>query len=280
MIKNVLNFRVYKILLVILFSFHVHSASKYSIPDLSISHLVIGESVESQFDPQNIKLLVWNIYKGQKKNWSKDFISLAPKADLLLLQEGYLNPVFQEVLYFLGIYQFEFGISFVYEEEGSVPTGTALGSKVRPFHSGLLRSKDLEPVIDTPKTITYGFYPLKGISEKMLVLNIHALNFTSQESFERQILDACELIKTHKGPVVFAGDFNTRTKNRLKFLRDQLQPLGLKELAFVDDDRMTFMGNPLDHVFVRSFLVRDSRVLKSIESSDHKPLYIELSLDR
>lgn len=54
---------------------------------------------------------------------------------------------------------------------------------------------------------------------------------------------------------------------------------GLKEVSFQQDDRMTVMGNPLDHVFVRYFKVKEARVLPEIETSDHKPIYLELMLD-
>lgn len=254
--------------------------SKYSIPDMSESHLVIGEPSAVALDPQSIKILVWNIYKGQRENWSKDFTILAEKADLLLVQEGYLNPLMQEVFYYLRFFRFDFGISFLYQEEGGIPTGTTVGSKVKPFKSGLLRTVDTEPLIGTPKTITFGYYPITGFNKKVLVLNIHGLNVTKQEALERQILSANEIIAKHDGPVIFAGDFNTRTKNRMKFLRSKMQEVGLQELTFLDDDRMSFMGNPLDHVFVRNFSAKEARVLPSIESSDHKPIYLELRLEK
>ncbi len=275
--KNILFLT--SVIIPLFLNYFIWAGQKYTIPDMAKSHIVIGESSQKSLDKQSIKLLVWNIYKGQKEHWSRDFLELAVKADLLLIQEGYLTPVMQEVMYLLGLYRFDFGISFIYEEDGGIPTGTTIGSKVRPSLSGLLRSKDLEPVIDTPKTITFGYYPVAGSQEKILVLNIHALNFTKQEAFERQIIDACNFLSQYKGPVIFAGDFNTRTKNRMKFLNEQMSALGLKELTFVDDDRMSFMGNPLDHVFVRGLSEKHAIVLPRIESSDHKPMYVELSLD-
>lgn len=96
-------------------------------------------------------------------------------------------------------YRLDFGISFLYVKKDSTPTGTVLGSRVHPVLSSILRTVDVEPVIGTPKTITYSYFPLKDTNQTMLVMNIHGLNVTKQKPFERQLQDAFKIIATHQG---------------------------------------------------------------------------------
>jgi len=63
-------------------------------------------------------------------------------------------------------------------------------------------------------------------------------------------------------------------------LRQRMQSRNFTELTYRDDKRMHFLGNILDHTFTRGLLVRDSKVLKHVKSSDHKPMVIDLVLDR
>ncbi len=271
--------------LIFLCSFTLFAQSKddtprFRIPELSQSHLVLGESAEQRFRSKHVKVLVWNILKTRRENWSADFSQLAKGADLILLQEAYLNTLMREVFMSLLDYRMDFGISFLYENKGQIPTGTALVSRVNPILSAIIRTIDLEPYIKTPKTITYSYYPIHDSSQTMLVMNIHGMNVTKQIVFERQIIEAFKVIETHSGPVIFGGDFNTRSKDRMEFLRKLAKANELKEVAFEnDDERMTVMGNPLDHVFIRNFQVKEARVLPEIETSDHKPLYLDLILD-
>ena len=42
---------------------------------------------QHELDPNNISLLNWNIYKGQRKNWAEDFRELSDGQDLVIIQE-------------------------------------------------------------------------------------------------------------------------------------------------------------------------------------------------
>lgn len=255
-------------------------AKQYSIPSLSESHLVVGQSEKNELNANSIKILVWNLLKAERKNWSTDFKSMAENSDILMLQEGYLNPTMENAFLNLKGFRFDFGVSFLYNKDDNTPTGTALGSRVEPEESGLLRTSEYEPLIKTPKTITYGLYPIAKSDESLLVLSIHGLNFTEHNPFVRQIEEALALLDQHDGPVVFAGDFNTRTKKRMSYLRNQMLKRGFKEVAFNNDKRMKVLGHYLDHAFIKKMLVRKARVLAHIKTSDHKPLELDLVLDK
>ena len=254
-------------------------AKKFSIPPIEDSHIVMGQTYVSELDPNSIKVLVWNLLKAERKDWSKDFTKLAEKKDLLFLQEGYLNPVMESTFDQMYPFRFDFGVSFLYNKDNYTPTGSVLGSKVTPISTGVMRSRDLEPFIKTPKMITYGVYPIADSSKELLALTIHGVNFTTTKAFKNQINDAIKLIDQHDGPVVFAGDFNTRNQERMKFLRSKMFARDFKEVTFWNDKRKSFLGVPLDHAFAKGMLVRDSRVVVDVKSSDHKALEIEFAVD-
>jgi hypothetical protein len=69
-----------------------YRVGRYVIPsdsDVLVNYNII-ESQEPLY-PLNIKVLVWNMYKGAKLSWLENFQHLSLGKDLLLLQEVYLN---------------------------------------------------------------------------------------------------------------------------------------------------------------------------------------------
>jgi endonuclease/exonuclease/phosphatase (EEP) superfamily protein YafD len=254
-------------------------AKQYTIPPLKDSHIVLGQTYQDELDPKSIKVLVWNLLKAERKNWTEDFMGLSEKKDILLLQEGYLNPVMESTFNQMHQFRFDMAVSFLYNKDANTPTGTVLGSKTTPVKTGILRTSDYEPFIKTPKAITYGVYEIAQSDKKLLALTIHGMNFTKDEALEKQVLDAIKVIDAHDGPVIFAGDFNTRNKARSTFLRNIMKAKNFKEVTYRNDKRMKFLVYPLDHTFVRGLLVRDSKVITDVKSSDHKALDMEFALD-
>ncbi len=256
-------------------------AKKYTILPLAQSHETIGEAALDELNPNSIKVLVWNVLKGERKNWDRDFRQLSSDKDILLLQEGYLNNHMKDTLYSMQNFQFDMGVSFIYNKDNNTRTGSFIGSKVKPQEVSFTRTTDLEPFIKTPKTTTYAYYPIANSHKTLLALSIHGINFANHQAFVNHINQSVDMIKNHDGPVIFGGDFNTRTKKRTSHLRRLLKSLGLTEMSFRNDKRMRAVkvGPILDHVFIRGLLVRDSEVLGKIKSSDHKAMVLDLALD-
>jgi len=250
-------------------------SNRFIIPPLNESFLFFGQHQESILKADSIKIFVWNLFKGEKKNWSKDYAKLSQGHDILMLQEAYLSSTMRDIFETSQHYRYEMAVSFIYRREDAA-TGTVIGSRFSPHRSGFIRSEYYEPFIKTPKTMTYAFYPIEGKLESLLVINIHAINFANFNCFKSQIDQAIELIEEHTGPIIFAGDFNTRTRQRLEYLKNLLGEHRLTELPFRDDARTSVVGLPLDHIFVRNLLIKDAKVLKKVNSSDHFPLQAEL----
>jgi endonuclease/exonuclease/phosphatase (EEP) superfamily protein YafD len=254
-------------------------AKKYTIPSIEKSHIVMGSAEKTHLNPKSIKVLVWNLLKAERKSWNYDFTRMSKDKDILLLQEGYLNDITEYTFGELNNFRFDFGVSFLYNKDNDTPTGTVVGSSVVPLETGILRTKDFEPFIKTPKTMTWGKYPIAGSDKSLLVISIHGMNFTKQYAFNNQVRQALAVIDKHSGPAIFAGDFNTRTKKRLRFLKTKMKMRRFKEIGYVDDKRMSVFGNVLDHTFTRGLLIRDSKVLVNIKSSDHKAMELDLVVD-
>jgi endonuclease/exonuclease/phosphatase (EEP) superfamily protein YafD len=257
-------------------------AKKFKIPAMADSHVKIGEASQSELNPNSIKVLVWNLYKGEKKGFAKDFKRLSNEQDILLLQEGYLDNHMTPVLESLTDFQFDMGVSFIYKKKNNTKTGSFIGSRVKPDEVYFTRTKDLEPFIKTPKTTTYAYYPIEGSDKQLLALSIHGINFANHKAFVNHVNQSVDMIKNHDGPVIYGGDFNTRTRKRTRHLKRLMASLGMKEATFRNDKRMRAVkvGQILDHVFTKGLLVRDAEVLKDLKSSDHKAMLLDLVLDK
>jgi endonuclease/exonuclease/phosphatase (EEP) superfamily protein YafD len=252
-------------------------AKKYSIPPMSQSYASLGSSSAVELDPDSIKVLVWNLYKGEKKSFVPDFKKYADGHDILLIQEGYWNPKMTGAFSYLSQYRFDMGVSFLYNKDNYTKTGTVIGSRIEPIDFEFVRTRNMEPFIRTPKTTAYAYYPIAGSSKSLLVVNIHGMNLTKHQSFVNQVNQAVDIIVQHDGPVIYAGDFNTRTKKRLKYMRDAMRMIGMTEIGYRNDKRMKvkILGHILDHTFIKDLLVRDSEVLKDVKGSDHKAMKMD-----
>ncbi|MCP4913403.1 MAG: endonuclease/exonuclease/phosphatase family protein [Oligoflexia bacterium] len=254
---------------------------KFKIPSKRDNFVQLGEALPLELDPDNIKFMVWNIYKAKEKNFARDFKAHGQDVDVFMIQEAALNGKMEAVLAEFPDYQFDMGISFVLRKRGpDEATGSLVGSWVTPEEKGVMISRDREPIIGTPKAVTYAKYPLQGRNQELLVVNIHSLNMTSTRKFKRQLNDCRDLIAKHDGPVVFAGDFNTRNKRRLKYMYKIMKGLGLYEVKFTPDTRRRskFSKIFIDFSFVRGMEVKSSEVLGDLDSSDHYAMLFSVKI--
>ncbi|GIL16553.1 MAG: EEP domain-containing protein [Oligoflexia bacterium] len=253
-----------------LFATVVTSASvstRYEIPDDNKVIISLTQANTTQTLPNSISVLVWNVHKGSDENaWKSDLQSISADANLVLLQEAMNDDFMPQALQSLLKFEFFMAQSFIYTN-GKDSTGVATGSTAHPNAQFFRRSPDREPVLSTPKMSLLSIFSLpKG--KPLLVVNIHAINFVTQSTFERQIDDLLPLIRDFKGAVIFAGDFNTWSSGRLEALLKRTKKMGLKQVDFFIDPR----EQVLDHIFVRDCEPEKAEILKDIHTSDHLPL--------
>lgn len=252
----------------------------FTVPKKKDAVHSFGNYSKMHLNPGKINLLVWNIYKGKKKDWEEDFLNLSKNSDLLILQEGITNKKMMSAFEKIENKSFYMGTSFIYKKS-KYKTGVITGSTVKPTRAYAKKSKNVEWLGLTPKMLLFTEYPIKYKKEKLLAVNIHAINLVPWYLLARQIKQAGKKIKKHKGPVVFAGDFNTWNKKKMKFMKKYLTSLGMSEVIFPNgDERMKFKltNKALDHVWVKGLDYEDAYVWSQFEGSDHKAMTLTLKV--
>ncbi|MCS3454352.1 endonuclease/exonuclease/phosphatase (EEP) superfamily protein YafD [Aeromonas sp. BIGb0405] len=216
--------------------------------------------------PREFGITVWNLYKGQRKNWREGMTAFAQDQDLLLLQESATTP---DMLAWLqaGRFQWQQLQAFT---QGGVSFGVMTVAKTHQAFVCGVRSP--EPLLRIPKSGLVSLYPLQGDPDGVLVVNLHAVNFElGMATFREQLNDLTALIHRHQGPVILGGDFNTWSEKREYWLDKLVEELGLQEAIPSPDLRRRAFGRPLDHLYYRSL---DLVEVKSpaTDASDHNPI--------
>ncbi len=255
------------------------SIAGYTTPPLDEIHLVSGQSSADKLNPERLSILVWNIYKGGKPAFKNDFPKVIEGKDLVLIQETDSDEKVQSVYREIEGYRFDTGVSFTYARYPNSFSGTAIASKVDPVDVSLFRTKYREPFVSTHKVITAATYPMEGKSEELLAINIHAINFSPIQGFFHQLEQTSEMIKNHKGPIVFGGDFNCRSLTKTRYMRKFFERHGFTEVTFEKDTRYRsgMTGRIIDYVFVKDLKILESKVYGELKSSDHMAMGVELA---
>lgn len=257
------------LLLVGQFSF----AGRYLIPPLAQSLMKFEMGTPKPKLNNNFSLLVWNVHKGgDGQAWVNDMKTLAQSSDVFLLQEAMdddlMTQMFQsEIDYF----DWHVAKSFTYTKTG-ISSGVANASPFLIDRSILHRTSDLEPIVRTPKTVVLSFMTMAN-GQPIAFLNIHGLNRTTNAAFFRQMDETLAMIKDFSGPVIYAGDFNTNNKSKMKGLESRMQEYGLKRYEFADDRRKS----QLDWIYVRGCNIEMGEILYQIQTSDHSPMYAKFN---
>ncbi len=231
------------------------------------------ESEKKIFQGQQLKILVWNIHKHRDKQLISDLQNYAATTDIMLIQEIHLKPDFLDAISLLPLsgHLFTTAPSFTFKD---YPTGVANTSKYRLIRQFALKSPDREPFIKTPKMSLYSEYEIINSKNTLLVGNVHGINFANIEKFKRHMEQIFSAFDQHTGPAVLAGDFNSKTKKKTRYLMNRAAELGF-ELVPLEGD---FRGKKkLDHIFVRNIKVTKAILNNDIKSSDHPALELTVS---
>ena len=220
---------------------------------------------------KTFRLLVWNLHKGQDAGWQQALNRLSQGRDLLLLQEV-LNTQELATQYSSRFPTALYASAFAYLQQQS---GVEILSQFAP-HFYCAGSKP-EPWIRIPKVGAAMSLPLPN-GQALLLVNVHLINFEiNPTAYEEQLRTLMQLVSQHQGPLVLSGDFNSWNGYRAQIIRKVINEFGLEEVSFAQDHRLRFLGNPLDHIFVRGLNVLNATT-EPTESSDHAPLLLEVEL--
>ncbi len=218
-----------------------------------------------------VRLLVWNILKAKRKQWQADFEELVADRDLVLFQEAVVNapsdPLFNENNRFEWI----MARSHQHPTTGIV-TGVKTGSVAPSLQTTVHRSTHSEPIVNTQKMLLETHYPLKGRTDTLMVLNMHAINFVGVKKYQSQLMQLDAVLNAHHGPVILAGDFNTWSPQRMANFEQVNSAAGLQEATMNRRSKFSQLNQHLDHVYFRGLDLHAIDSLSHYRSSDHYPI--------
>ena len=236
--------------------------------------MMMGSYSDSSLDPEKISILVWNMYKGANETWKRDYQNLIKGKDLIIAQEMYLDEQMRETFNEHDLFGYHTATSFMYIPS-QTRTGVTTASYAVPTSFIHQRSRAIEPVIKTPKMTLITKYELDGMDEELMVVNIHSVNFVTVAAMKSQLVDAADEIEKHKGPVIFAGDFNTWSWGKVVTMKRILEDrLGMKEVTYKIDNRKKVFGEIIDYIYIKGLDVIESESFseEQIPGSDHPPM--------
>ena len=227
------------------------------------------------FDTASISLLNWNVQKNKQHNWSEDFQSLINEKDLVLVQEASLRHDSINDIDASRHWSFAPG----YTMDGEI-TGVMTLSRIQPLTQCSFVT--LEPLLRSPKATSVTEYALLDSDQTLVVVNIHAVNFSwGTGAFQQQFEQIHDVLRDHDGPVILSGDFNTWRKRRVQIVNEIAASLDLTSVSFgdelVDDNRTRVFGKVIDHIYVRGLSTLDSDT-EIVKSSDHNPMSATLGM--
>jgi len=230
-----------------------------------------GGSEHDELDSGDIRLVNWNIQKGGDPEWTTDLATFQARPHLVILQEVPFNTTAWDAVVGDGYQSFAPG----YRTSRAV-SGVMTLSTAKPLTQCNLVS--VEPWLRSAKATVITEYGLTDTDQTLLVINVHAVNFTfGTRVFERQIWDAIAVANDHAGPILLSGDFNTWHSRRIAILSEMASSLDLETLNFDEDHRKRVFGQPLDHIYVRG-LEAIQATTREVNSSDHNPMSARLQV--
>ena len=212
-------------------------------------------------------LITWNVHKGQDTGWQEDLERLSKQADFVLLQEATQHQNLSTFSTALFVSSFSFN---------ELLSGVKTFTQTQPeWYCG---GGVAEPIIQIPKVASVMNLPLeKGNS--LLLINVHLINFEwGISAYQAQLEQLFSFVENHQGPIIMAGDFNAWNEDRLNFVNNLIQKYGLDSVALSQDERVRFLGYPLDYIFTRGVKVV-SATSEVVTSSDHNPLLMKFELE-
>jgi endonuclease/exonuclease/phosphatase (EEP) superfamily protein YafD len=237
-----------------------------------VSDLGGSDQAMAGINPEDFSILSWNSHRGSDKAWGRELVSVGGEADIILLQEAALESMLDNQLE-LFANEWLMATAFHYDEKE-----IGIFSAARVPAQTYCATREQEPLIRIPKIALAVTYPLAGLQTRLLVVNIHLVNFTiTTDAMQHQIDALQDIIRNHQGPVVVAGDFNTWNSDRETLVTQKMADLGLQAVVFQPDNRVKFFNHKVDNVFYRGLLVKKSSSHR-VSSSDHNPLEVHFTL--
>ena len=217
-----------------------------------------------------LEILSWNIQKAGNSGWADDLASFGTDVNLAFIQEASVQARIPQAIQGDMFQAFAAGYTTTSQQTGVM----TLSSSSPSVHCNLT---SWEPWLGTPKATSITEYPIQGRDERLLTINLHAVNFAlGLVNFQGQFQALNDVLNSHQGPIILAGDLNTWSGKRQDLVDQFMGKHGLTPVAFEPDLRTTTFGHALDHIYIRGMRAELARVIP-VSSSDHNPLRVRLA---
>ncbi|BAF71673.1 endonuclease/exonuclease/phosphatase family protein [Sulfurovum sp. NBC37-1] len=235
-----------------------------------LHHKACGKQCNSYF-PETFTLLCWNVHKKNQTDpaFSTFLKKLLKKKDLYLC-------MFQEAEFRGDTFTID---DCAYDAAANLQVkdtfyGVLTACRTESNSAKAYLSNSQESLVGPHKSLLLSTYPLRE-NITLLILNVHAINFRENSSYERELEIFAEKVRTHEGPMIVAGDFNAWNKKRMEALQKLQNELSLERVTFTKEDNVkSFMGYPLDFVLYRGMECTAKEVISDHDISDHHPLLV------
>ncbi len=219
-------------------------------------------------------LATWNVQKQTLHHNFNSFIQTLDHhhpTDFLLLQEAKVSQ------------HQDFSLTgYSYVTAPNIQIRRHIYGVMTATHQEFLQSKALltkarESWWTTRKSALITHHPLHNERE-LLLANVHAINFTSNQAFYKELHRLAEIVDAHQGPMIIAGDFNTWNRGREKSLCDFCHVLNIEHAEIGKAEyAKKFMRYRLDHILYRGLKLIEAYAIDTGNFSDHNPLYARFS---
>jgi endonuclease/exonuclease/phosphatase (EEP) superfamily protein YafD len=237
--------------------------------------------MSGEFNNQNNSkkfcLMSWNSYKIDYKN-SEVFDSYIRDVyckhgiDIFCLQEAVNH---QSTIFPIERFDINFASNIVLRSRNY---GVATVSHYPVIKNIKILTTHRESVINTHKASLITHLNIRGT--KLIVVNIHAINFKSNKVYEYEFEKIKEYINPsgYKHPIIIAGDFNSWNRRRIKLIKDFCREFNFK-VAYLEESELikSFQKNHLDFVLYRGLNLEKACALDCQRISDHNPIIAEFS---
>jgi endonuclease/exonuclease/phosphatase (EEP) superfamily protein YafD len=252
-------------------AFDLHTVNPVGVEACRAALGTTAPSDGPALDAGRIRVANWNVKKKSRPSWQTDFKEIVAGSDLLLLQEASLREDTINDIDATRHWSFAPGY-----RAGRQISGVLTLSTAAPVTRCSLVA--IEPVLRTPKATSVTRYRLSSGSESLVVINVHAVNFSfGLGAFRDQFEQIRSVLDLHDGPVILSGDFNTWRQARLDIVDTLATDLGLEAVSFEHDHRVSRFGQRLDHLFVRGLDIVSAETMP-VTTSDHNPMSATLRL--
>jgi endonuclease/exonuclease/phosphatase (EEP) superfamily protein YafD len=235
--------------------------------------IMIKNNTNDRLQDAYITLLNWNVHKNNHHyKWLRDFSDILElyHPNLISFQE-YQKMSRRSILDHHDDFAYGFFPNIAYKQH---MYGLLSAGKSKIYESEAYLSSDVEPLFKTPKVSLKSTHHLSH-GKVVTLINVHMINFVKIKKYIAQIAQIERLCGQHEGAMILTGDFNTWSEKRMRILTAMTDGVGLKRVEFSPEyHKKALVSNPLDHIFYRGLKVGESRILKDIKSSDHKPMLV------